>query len=184
MRFEDTSKNINIYNQGWNDCKAEMKAALEKAQLNEAYAMHDRLCAQAELADIHNSHKFIMDEKCSSQEKHCGCVPLLRAELTALKAANELPLQAPIENKKDTIKKEALIETALAWKTDLEKAEAEITEFAEYARLNADAASGLNLALAELWELVDAVDYNSTNVFCNDISGRNWFDRRNDLRRE
>uniref|UniRef100_A0A6M3JNM9 Uncharacterized protein n=2 Tax=viral metagenome TaxID=1070528 RepID=A0A6M3JNM9_9ZZZZ len=139
---------------------------------------------QAELADIHNSHKFIMDEKCSSQEKHCGCVPLLRAELTALKAANELQLQALIENKKDTIKKEALIETALAWKTDLEKAEAEITEFAEYARLNADAASGLNLALAELWELVDAVDYNSTNVFCNDISGRNWFDRRNDLRRE
>ena len=98
MRFEDTSKNINIYNQGWNDCKAEMKAALEKAQLNEAYAMHDRLCAQAELADIHNSHKFIMDEKCSSQEKHCGCVPLLRAELTALKTANELQLQATIEN--------------------------------------------------------------------------------------
>uniref|UniRef100_A0A6M3LTK3 Putative transcriptional regulator n=1 Tax=viral metagenome TaxID=1070528 RepID=A0A6M3LTK3_9ZZZZ len=104
MRFEDTSKNINIYNQGWNDCKAEMKADLEKAQLNEAYAIHDQMCAQAELADIHNSHKFIMDEKCSSQEKHCGCVPLLRAELTALKAANELQLQALIENQKDTIR--------------------------------------------------------------------------------
>ena len=76
----------------------ELYADLEKAQLNEAYAIHDRLCAQAELADIHNSHKFIMDEKCSSQEKHCGCVPLLRAELTALKAANEPQLQAMIEN--------------------------------------------------------------------------------------
>ena len=76
----------------------ELYTDLEKAQLNEACAIHDQLCAQAELADIHNSHKFIMDEKCSSQEKHCGCVPLLRAELTALKAANELQLQAMIEN--------------------------------------------------------------------------------------
>ena len=171
MRFEDTSKNINIYNQGWNDCKAEMKAALEKAQLNEAYAMHDRLCAQAELADIHNSHKFIMDEKCSSQEKHCGCVPLLRAELTALKAANELQLQALIENKKDTIKKEALIETALAWKTDLEKAEAEITEFAEYARLNADAASEANLE-ADLYKKEFVSTYEELRTLKGAI---NWY---------
>ena len=77
-----------------------------------------------------------------------------------------------------------LRETVLELYTDLEKVQAELAEAYEYAKLNADAASGLNLALAELWELVDAVDYNSTNVFCNDISGRNWFDRRNDLRRE
>ena len=58
MRFEDTTHNINIYNQGWNDCKAEMKADLEKAQLNEAYAMHDRLCAQAELAEAYEYAKL------------------------------------------------------------------------------------------------------------------------------
>ena len=33
---------------------------------------------KSEIEDIKESYKFVMDEKCTSDEKHCACVPPLR----------------------------------------------------------------------------------------------------------
>lgn len=37
-------------------------------------------------ADVENSIKAAMDEKCDAYERHCTCVPLLRTEVAELKA--------------------------------------------------------------------------------------------------
>ncbi len=39
-----------------------------------------------ELADIENSHRFVMAEDCPTDEVHCGCVPILKAENARLLA--------------------------------------------------------------------------------------------------
>ena len=49
-------------------------------------------CAEAmrlvqEIEDIKESYKFVMDEKCTSDEKHCACVPPLRQMVKELQAA-------------------------------------------------------------------------------------------------
>lgn len=36
-------------------------------------------------ADVEESHKRIMSERCPTDEVHCTCVPVLKAELTELK---------------------------------------------------------------------------------------------------
>ena len=38
-----------------------------------------------ELADIKESFKKVMEEKCAKDEKHCPCVPVLRMEIKKLK---------------------------------------------------------------------------------------------------
>ena len=40
-------------------------------------------------ADVENATKCAMDEKCDCDERHCSCVPLLRAEVERLKELNE-----------------------------------------------------------------------------------------------
>jgi chromosome segregation ATPase len=41
-------------------------------------------CLRAQLADIDNATKAAMDERCDAYDKHCSCVPLLRAEVKRL----------------------------------------------------------------------------------------------------
>ena len=36
---------------------------------------------RGELLDIKATHRRIIDEECSPDEKHCSCVPFLRAEI-------------------------------------------------------------------------------------------------------
>ena len=40
---------------------------------------------ETELSDIKESHRIVMDERCPSDEVHCTCVPILRAENEAWK---------------------------------------------------------------------------------------------------
>ena len=47
-------------------------------------AERDRLAA--EVADWREQHRRVMDEDCPSDERHCTCVPVLRAENAALRA--------------------------------------------------------------------------------------------------
>lgn len=59
--------------------------------------MLDRIKAEneqlkEELADIEDATKGAMDEKCDLDERHCTCVPLLRAEVKQLRAIVE-PLE-------------------------------------------------------------------------------------------
>jgi hypothetical protein len=42
-----------------------------------------------ELADIAEEHRQVMAEECPTDEKHCTCVPILRAEIDSLTAENE-----------------------------------------------------------------------------------------------
>jgi hypothetical protein len=46
--------------------------------------------------DINNSTRITMDERCTLDEKHCTCVPILRAEIARLTAQ----LEATAENRK------------------------------------------------------------------------------------
>jgi hypothetical protein len=39
-----------------------------------------------DLAAVQEVHKQVMSERCPTDEKHCTCVPILRSELTKLKA--------------------------------------------------------------------------------------------------
>jgi hypothetical protein len=41
-----------------------------------------------ELQDIRDSEQTILDEKCASDEVHCGCVPTLRGEIERLRSEN------------------------------------------------------------------------------------------------
>jgi hypothetical protein len=41
-----------------------------------------------ELEYLHEQHRDVIDEKCPSDEKHCGCVYILRREIARLR--NEL----------------------------------------------------------------------------------------------
>jgi len=38
-------------------------------------------------ADVEDSHKRVMSEQCPTDEQHCTCVPILRAELAEVKEA-------------------------------------------------------------------------------------------------
>jgi hypothetical protein len=40
-----------------------------------------------ELQDIRDGERTILDEKCASDEVHCGCVPTLRKEIEKLREA-------------------------------------------------------------------------------------------------
>lgn len=48
----------------------------------------ERLCE--ELQDIHDGERIILEEKCASDEIHCGCVPTLRKEIVRLTQAQEV----------------------------------------------------------------------------------------------
>ena len=52
--------------------------------------------AEAKLADIENAMKGAMDETCGA-EKHCSCVPLLRAKLTELQ--DKIEMQELVQNR-------------------------------------------------------------------------------------
>ena len=63
---------------------AQLEAKLLAHQENEGDECP--LCQlEAELSDIKESHRIVMDEKCPSDEVHCTCVPVLRAENEALR---------------------------------------------------------------------------------------------------
>jgi predicted nuclease with TOPRIM domain len=43
---------------------------------------------QEKLDEYENAYKFIKDDKCFNEEKHCACAPILRAKLKELEAEN------------------------------------------------------------------------------------------------
>jgi len=51
---------------------------------------------QEKLDEYENAYKFIMDDKCFNEEKHCACAPILRAKMKELEAENAM-LKARLE---------------------------------------------------------------------------------------
>jgi hypothetical protein len=49
----------------------------------------DAIKLATELQDIRDGNRIILDEKCASDEVHCGCVPVLRREIGRLREALE-----------------------------------------------------------------------------------------------
>lgn len=43
---------------------------------------------QEKLDEYENAYKFIKDDKCFNEEKHCACAPILRAKVRKLEAEN------------------------------------------------------------------------------------------------
>jgi hypothetical protein len=62
-------------------------AALER-QISELTRKNCEL--EEKLDEYENAYKFIMDDKCFNEEKHCGCAPILRAKVKELEAENAL----------------------------------------------------------------------------------------------
>jgi hypothetical protein len=51
---------------------------------------------QEKLDEYENAYKFIMDDKCFNEEKHCACTPILRAKVKELEDENTM-LKARLE---------------------------------------------------------------------------------------
>jgi len=51
---------------------------------------------QEKLDEYENAYKFIVDDKCFNEEKHCACTPILRAKVKELEAENAM-LKARLE---------------------------------------------------------------------------------------
>ena len=52
---------------------------------------------KAELEDIAESHRMVMNEQCPGDEIHCTCVPILKREIAALTKALEEALNVRIK---------------------------------------------------------------------------------------
>jgi hypothetical protein len=70
-------------------------AALER-QISELTRKNCEL--EEKLDEYENAYKFIMDDKCFNEEKHCGCAPILRAKVKELEAENAM-LRKQVEQK-------------------------------------------------------------------------------------
>mgnify|MGYP001240441992 CR=1 FL=1 len=68
-------------------------AALER-QVSELTRKNCEL--QEKLDEYENAYKFIVDDKCFNEEKHCACTPILRAKVKELEAENAM-LKARLE---------------------------------------------------------------------------------------
>lgn len=69
--------------QTWRDAQGETEADL-------ATVIAERDSLRAELDDYKRDHAQVMAERCASDEKHCSCVPHLRAEVEKLRAVASL----------------------------------------------------------------------------------------------
>lgn len=65
----------------------EATAALER-QISELTNKNCEL--QEKLDEYENAYKFIVDDKCFNEEKHCACAPILRAKAKELEAENAM----------------------------------------------------------------------------------------------
>ncbi len=50
-------------------------------------ALKETACLRETLQDIRDGERIILEEKCASDEIHCGCVPTLRGEIDRLMKA-------------------------------------------------------------------------------------------------
>lgn len=70
---------------------------------------------QSRLTEITDAHRVVMDEKCHADERHCTCVPVLRAEVARLRReleqASDIYLHAVVSQREsDCREKDAEIE--------------------------------------------------------------------------
>lgn len=54
--------------------------------LNLVNALERMAWLESKIADYDNDYKMIMDEKCSGDQEHCGCVPTLKIKVKELEA--------------------------------------------------------------------------------------------------
>lgn len=67
--------------------EAMLKPFEEKTEIDQLRTRNAEL--EAELQDIKDSYRHVMEEKCPTDEVHCTCVPALRAEVARLRKALE-----------------------------------------------------------------------------------------------
>lgn len=77
-RIEELEKNYNL-------CKHSFELLIK----SEEAEMKERIRCEDYKADIENACKMAMDEKCTLDQKHCTCVPLLRMKVKELEVENE-----------------------------------------------------------------------------------------------
>ena len=74
-------------------------AALER-QISELTKKNCEL--EEKLDEYENAYKFIVDDRCFNEEKHCACAPILRAKVKELEAENtELRKRLDESNRND-----------------------------------------------------------------------------------
>ena len=80
-------------------CTAEPHKTQQCADLIVSALMEATKVLAEKLDGYENAYKFIMDDKCFNEEKHCACAPILRAKLKELEAENALLMERlkPIE---------------------------------------------------------------------------------------
>lgn len=98
---------------------------MEKVQYREGWALTDA-CKELEAANnriVEYQEDFarVLSEDCPSDEKHCGCVPILREKIAELKATiaayeNDLPLLATTEKIAKLEAENATLREAQRWR--------------------------------------------------------------------
>jgi len=69
-------------------CTAEPHKTQQCADLIVSALMEATKELTEKLDEYENAYKFIVDDKCFNEEKHCACAPILRAKLKELEAEN------------------------------------------------------------------------------------------------
>lgn len=118
------------YDEVWDYAEQlERKAALQERVIRRKLDYIAQL--EAELADIKESHRIVMDEKCPSNGVHCTCVPILRAENKKIADAAERGIGKAwkrveiIEAENEALKDAATLLTRSLTDNDLEAVKAQ-----------------------------------------------------------
>lgn len=69
-------------------CTAEPHKTQQCADLIVSALMEATKELTEKLDEYENAYKFIVDDKCFNEEKHCACAPILRAKVRKLEAEN------------------------------------------------------------------------------------------------
>lgn len=69
-------------------CTAEPHKTQQCADLIVSALMEATKELTEKLDEYENAYKFIADDKCFNEEKHCACAPILRAKVRKLEAEN------------------------------------------------------------------------------------------------
>lgn len=86
--FNDLADRMRALKEGSTMNDAELVEAALERQVSELTNKNCEL--QEKLDEYKNAYKFIMDDKCFNEEKHCACAPILRAKVKELEAENAL----------------------------------------------------------------------------------------------
>ncbi len=108
---------LNTFGELYTLIEGEENTDLVRAFIEAGPAMLKLLERIAELeewkADVENSYRITMDEKCTADEKHCTCVPILKQRIAKLESWR--PASEPPEPHNETYNGGTISRTVLGW---------------------------------------------------------------------